>query len=104
MYFAGPLDKCKELLVDCQFITTIAFGILGSFIKTSNLKKYRSRSKYHLQILFSIFEKDPSTNEEIFFKKGKEFEGNPFVSAIIPDGNWKVYLFDKTPIVSILLL
>jgi PAS domain S-box-containing protein len=103
MYFAGPL----ELVQGGQGIVgrlpvynnNRFWGFSAVLLKLDQLLKnagvdQSTTSKYY----FQFSKKDPSTNEEIFFiKRGKEFEGNPFVSAIIPDGNWKVYLFDKNP-------
>ena len=103
MYFAGPL----ELVQGGQGIVgrlpvynnNRFWGFSAVLLKLDKLLKnagvdQSTTSKYY----FQFSKKNPSANEEIFFmKKDKESEGNPFVSAVIPDGNWKVYLFDKNP-------
>ena len=103
MYFAGPLNLAQGgqgIIGRLPIYNNNRFwGFSAVLLKLDRLLKtagvdLQSNSKYY----FQFSKKNPLTQKEIFYlKKDKEIERNPFVSAIIPDGNWKVYLFDKNP-------
>jgi PAS domain S-box-containing protein len=103
MYFAGPL----ELVQGGQGIVgrlpvynnNRFWGFSAVLINLENLLENAGVNKIDTTTYSFQFSKvDPKTKEETFYLKNEnKYEGNPAVSVVVPDGNWKLYLIDKDP-------
>ncbi|MBU0941472.1 MAG: PAS domain S-box protein [Bacteroidetes bacterium] len=103
MYFAGPI----ELIQGGQGIVgrlpvynnNRFWGFSAVILKLDTLLENSIiNSSNGSAYYFQLSKIDPLTNEEVFFlKQRKELIDNDFVSTIITDGDWKLYLIDKHP-------
>jgi PAS domain S-box-containing protein len=103
MYFAGPIDLIQggqgivgrlPVYNNNQFwgfsavIIKLDKLLENSIIRSLNSSAYR----------FQFSKKDPITKEEVFFlKEPILLSNNNYISTVIPDGDWKLYLIDKHP-------
>ncbi|GIZ10580.1 PAS domain S-box protein [Flavobacterium sp. UMI-01] len=101
MYFAGPF----ELVQGGQGIVgrlpvyknNKFWGFSAVIIRLEKLVNFfelnpKDSSKYFLQ----LSKIDPNTSQETFFlKESKDFLDKNYVSSMITDGDWKLYLIDK---------
>jgi PAS domain S-box-containing protein len=102
MYFAGPLPLVQggQGIVGRLpiFKNNRFWGFSAVLIKLDELLKNSGVDSLSTDYYFQFSKKDPSTDKEIFYlKKDKKYENNFFISVLIKDGNWKLYLFDKKP-------
>ena len=103
MYFAGPIDLVQggqgivgrlpvynnnEFWGFSAVILKLDQLLKNSIIQSLNSSDYR----------FQFSKKDPISKEEVFFlKEPIQLTNDNYVTATIPDGNWKLYLIDKHP-------
>ncbi|UQD57109.1 PAS domain-containing protein [Flavobacterium sp. K5-23] len=98
MYFAGPL-QLKQGGIGIVgrlpvYKKNVFWGFSGVVIKLETLLKNSGineidNSKY----FFQFAKKNPLTLQEDFFLPAKtDFADNHYVSGMIPDGDWKIYL------------
>lgn len=102
MYFAGPLELKQGGIGIVGRLPVFKknkfWGFSAVLIKLETLLamsgiKTIDTTKYYLQ--FSKI--DPNTNKEKFFLPIKKaIYKNHQISTVIPDGNWKLYLIEKT--------
>ncbi|WP_418262938.1 PAS domain S-box protein [Flavobacterium faecale] len=101
MYFAGPFDLAqggKGIVGRLPVYKNNKFwGFSAVVIRLEKLVNFfelnpADSSKYYLQ----LSKKDPNTSKEIFFlNESHNFSSQNYVSSIIPDGDWKLYLIEK---------
>ena len=101
MYFAGPLNlKQGGTGIVGRFPVFIKnkfWGFSAVIIKLDDLLKYSGistvdDSKYY----FQFSKENLTTKREVFYLPNtSEFSKNYFISTIIPDGDWKLYLISK---------
>jgi PAS domain S-box-containing protein len=103
MYFAGPLQLVQggEGIVGRLpvYNNNRFWGFSAVLINLENLLNNAGLNQLDsTRYSFQFSKEDPLTKKETFYpKKETKYEDNLFVSVLIPDGNWKLYLIDKDP-------
>lgn len=103
MYFAGPLKLVQggqgivgrlPVYNNNRFWGFSAVILkLDKLLKISGINAINSSDYY-----FQLSKSDPLTNKEIFYlPEPTRIKKDNYVSSIVPDGNWKLYLIDKKP-------
>lgn len=103
MYFAGPFELVQggkgivgrfPVYNESKFWGFSAVVIrLETLLKNSGINSI-DKSKYH----FQLSKINPNTlNEEFFLPMEGDFSAKNYVTKVIPDGNWKIYLIAKNP-------